>query len=388
MDVLWLMGKPLRYFLVPASELITHCQDKLLSQLGDYEKWVMTDEGREKLFHMVDLVVLVADNNSIHEDWLPTLPNHLARLAYINEDAPTAVRERIKSIGVDGYLSHSMNASYIDAILQKVLDEKSSINQLQEELKTISSVAFTAMTAASEIGIVAVFAEKVQRVMSYERLAELVHSCLQDMKLNGVLQFAFDEDIAQFPEDAPESYKQLLRNALQSKARIASLGRFLLFCFDQVQLLVIDAPEEDQERYGRMRDVLIQLTSITSARAKTIKANLLLKEQQDNSQRVMKLLKKSAGDNRASVKHIMLDLSTSLRMAATSLELSINQENALLSLSDNALNSLESLQETNYILEEYLAEMLDQLNKAAGLLENNQDEEKESASDDSNVSLF
>jgi hypothetical protein len=387
-DVLWLMGKPLRYFLVPASELITHCQDKLLPHLSDYEKWVMTDDGRETLFHMADIVVLVANEDILEEDWLPVLPNHVAKLAYINDDASSAVRERIKTIGVDAYLSHSMNASYIDAVLQKVIDEKTAINALQKQLDDISTMAFTAMTSASEIGIVVVFAEKIQRVTSFERLAELVHISLADLRLKGILQLAFDDENTYFPENTPESYKQLLRNSQQSNSRIASLGRFLLFSFDQVQLLIVDAPEQDQERYGRMRDVLIQLTSIAAARAKTIKANLLLKEQQDNSQRVMGLLKKSAEDNRAAVKEIMLDLSTSLRMTATSLELNIHQENALMSLSERAQNSLESLQETNYILEDYLCDMLTQLNKATDLLEKHEEIERNMQVSDSNISFF
>jgi hypothetical protein len=291
-------------------------------------------------------------------------------------------------MGVDGYVLANMGVPEYAVVLQKIHEDKLAINSLQEELKNFSAIAFTAMSSASEMGTVAIFAEKVQAAMDLHRLAHLIHACLKDLRLDGVIQFVFDDDITLFPADVSLSYQRLLHSARESDARIVSQGRFLLFSFDHIQLLITDAPYLDEERYGRLRDVLAHLVSIAEARAKTLKVNTLLKIQQDNTRMVMMLLEMASQDNRNSVKEIMTGLSDSLRLMAMGFDLNLEQEAELLGLSERALNSLEGLQEATSTAEVHFRSLLQQLDTASNLLQSVEDAQPAIDESDSRVELF
>jgi hypothetical protein len=100
----------------------------------------------------------------------------------------------------------------------------------------------------------------------------------------------------------------------------------------------------------------------------------------------MTLLEMASRDNRNSVKTIMTDLSMALREIAMGLELNIEQETAMLALSDRALESLECLHETTDAVEIHFRSLLLQLDQAAKLLKT--DEIAEPAEIESSVELF
>ena len=388
MEALWLMGNPGRCFRVPDQQVIIDRQGELSSSAHSYEVPIATLDEFVALCSQADILVLVAGGRPLDQSWLSAIPPQLSKVGFLANNSHPEARVQLTMTGVDGYVSVSMCQPDFEVVLQKIHEDKQAINNLQEELKNFSAIAFTAMSSASEMGTVAVFAEKVQGVMDLHRLAHLILACLKDLRLDGIIQFMFDEDITLFPADVSISYQRLLHSARESQARIISQGRFLLFSFDHIQLLVTDAPYLDQERYGRLRDVLAHLVSIAEARAKTLKVNTLLKIQQDNTRMVMMLLEMAAADNRNSVKEIMTELSGSLRSMATGFDLNMEQEAELLSLSERALNSLEGLQEATSAVEVHFRSLLQQLDTASSLLQSGEDDQPVVEESDSRVELF
>ncbi|MEN0037808.1 MAG: hypothetical protein AAGC78_12115 [Cellvibrio sp.] len=388
MEALWLMGNPGRCFRVPDQQIIIDKQGELFSSAPPFEVPATSLDDFMGLCASADIIVLVAGGKQLDSQWLAAIPPHLPKVGFLANNSHPEARLQLTMVGVDGYVSISMCQPDFEVVLQKIHEDKLAINGLQEELKNFSAIAFTAMSSASEMGTVAVFAEKVQGVMDLHRLAHLVLACLKDLRLEGVIQFMFEEDVTLFPADVSISYQKLLHSARVSAARIVSQGRFLLFSFDHIQLLVTDAPHLDQDRYGRLRDVLAHLVSIAEARAKTLKVNTLLKAQQDNTRMVMTLLEMAAADNRNSVKEIMTGLSNSLRVMATGFDLNMEQESELLSLSDRALNSLEGLQEATSAVEVHFRSLIQQLDTATNLLKSGESEQPVVEDSDSRVELF
>ncbi|WP_039913239.1 hypothetical protein [Cellvibrio mixtus] len=392
MDALWLLAGPDRCYRVPDRRIIV---DKRGSLLDGAEQFLInkpdvefTENTLAALFDQVDVVILVAGSELLNKQWLESIPAKFPKVGFLYETSTPEARLQLTVIGVDGYISVSMTQPDFEVVLQKIHEEKQSINNLLEELKNFSAIAFTAMSSASEMGTVAVFAEKVQSCMELHRLANLIQVSLGDLGLDCIVQFIFENDITIFPVDVPVSYLRLLQSANESETRIISHGRFLLFSFEHVQLLVTNAPHLDQERYGRLRDVLAHVVSIAEARAKTLKVNTLLKIQQDNARMVMMLLEMAAVDNRTAVKTIMTELSDSLRVMATGFDLNMEQESQLLTLSERALNSLEGLQETTMAVEVHFRSLLQQLDEASNLLQPPQEHEQEIESFDSKIELF
>ena len=369
MDALWLLGNPARLFRVPCEQVVINKQGELINSAASFEVKAGTLQEFAALCEQVNVVVLVAANTPLDNRWYPDIPAKLARVALILENSHPEAQVQLTLAGIDGFVSAGMDEQSFTQLLQKIIDDKQSINSLQDELKNYSTLAFTAMSSASEMGTVAIFAEKVQGAMDLHRLANLVLTCLSDLRVDGVVQFTFDDDTSIFPPDASLSFQRLLQNAYKTDARIVSHERFLLFCFDHVQLLVTDAPHLDPDRYGRLRDVLAHVVSIAESRAKTLKVNTLLKIQQDNTRMVMMLLEMASVDNRNSVKEIMTELSLSLRSMAMGFDLNMEQESQLLGLSEKALNSLEGLQEATSAVEEHFRSLLQQLDAASHLLQ-------------------
>ena len=387
MDALWLVGNPAQCYRVPEQQMIINTQDELVGNAAAYHVPVTTVAEFSDLCSRAALLVVVA-GAELAEGWLESIPGHLPKIGLLAHHRKDNVHEQLGALGIDAYVSSAMSPADYDLVLRKVHDDKLALNALHQELKNFSSIAFTAMSSASEMGTVAVFAEKVQDVMELERLAHLIHACLSDLSVSGVVQFIFDQDVRLFPPHISASYLRLLNFASESNARIVSQGRFLLFSFEHLQLLVTDAPVHEEERYGRLRDVLAHLVSIAEARAKTLKVNSLLKIQQDNTRTVMMLLEMSSRDNRNAVKEIMTELSDSLRMIATGFDLNMEQESALLGLSEKALVSLESLQETTTVIEEHFRSLVQELEAVSLLLDGQEQAAQDQPEQDSRVELF
>jgi len=390
MDALWYFSGENGVFSVPDDQIIVNSQGDLLPFAATCSEDAENVEEFSALCQRHQLIILVGDQGQFNDKYLSSISPEMPTLALISPYTTEISRNQIDNHDVDAYLFANMNHTDFHSVLKKVVEDKETVNALQMEMKKYSDIAFTAMSSASEMGVVALLAESVQTAMDMPKLAQLVLNCVNDLAMDGIIQFSFDKKILLFPENISASYKRLLDSTRSSTSRIVSHQRFLVFSFRHVQLLITNAPIEDSNRYGRMRDVLAQVASIAESRAKTLQANEMLKEQQDNARMVMMLLEMASKDNRNSVKTIMTDLSFSLRHMAVSLDLTLAQETAMTALADAALEALEGLQEATIAVEDHFRSLLEQLDLAANLLHNStqKDEQDENSSSGLKVELF
>jgi hypothetical protein len=368
MEALWYFSGQNGVFSVPDQQIIINHQGDLLPFAASCALDLESVELFTDLCREHQAIVLVADQGRFDEAQLKLIPPELPCIAMLSPYTTEASRKQIDTFGVDAFVFSGMNHVDFAAVMKKAVEDKQATNALQEEIKKYSDIAFTAMNSASEMGVVALFAEAVQRSTELPMLAQAAIDCIDDLGMEAVVQFCFDNKTLLYPTSIPASYKKLLESTLAATARIVSHGRFLVFSFNHVQLLITNAPTHDSDRYGRMRDVLAHLVSITESRAKTLQVNQMLKEQQENARMVMMLLEMASRDNRNSVKTIMTDLSLSLRHMAVGLDLTLAQETALTALADAALESLESLQEATVAVEEHFRSLLAQMDLVATLL--------------------
>jgi hypothetical protein len=386
METLWAFSAIPAFFLVPDARMLVNETGQLLSPFSEYKVDVAKVNDFCDHLSRVKMLVLVAEVNPFEQEILAAIPPSMPKLVIVGDRAPALVRQQLNALGPEGYIFGAIGPTSFSEAINKAFHDKAALNQIRNELQKYTDLAFTAMTSASEMGAVALFAERTQTAADISRLAELTIECLKDLNAEGVVQFSFDDSVLVYPETASEPYRQLLLGARTADARIVFRGRFLVFSFTHVQLLITNAPVEDEERYGRLRDALAPVVSVTEARLKTLRVNLLLKEQQKNTRMVMMLLEKASEDNRNSIKTIMTDLSVSLREKAVNLELSLAQENALMALSENALLSLESLQEATTAVEIYFRSLVDGLDSASQLLD--QVDDTASEANGSRIELF
>ena len=386
MDRLWFFSETGQIFWVPNIYSIVDTSGEPKPEATEFEIKLRDSIEFGTFCTRSDQVVLVSSPHEFSQDYLEAIPTHMPRLALIKSGTPAPAREQLDKLELDTYILSPFDDA-VASVLQKSLDDKNSLLALQDELKNYSSIAFTAMSSASEMGVVAFYAQSVQNISDMNRLAQQTLRCLKDLSVQGFIQFSFDDGAYIFPENISTNYRDLLDWTRTSVHRIVSQGRFLIFNFENAQFLITDAPVEDPDKYGRLRDVIAHIVSIAEARAKTIKVNGLLKQQQENTRMVMSLLEMASRDNRNSVKMIMTELSMALREIATGLDLTLEQELAMLNLSEKALESLESLHTTTDAVEVHFRSLILQLDQAAKLLETDEVPEQ-IESESSGVELF
>ncbi len=389
MEALWYFSGQNGIYSVPDQQVIVNSQGDLLPFAASCTEEPVSLEDFVNLCKRHQVILLVIDQGRFDDAYLNAVPAELARLALVSPYSTETARHQVEKLGADAYVFAGMNHNDFASVMKKAAEDKQATNALQDELKKYSDIAFTAMSSASEMGMVALMAESAQSAVDLARLAQVTISCISDLGMDSIVQFKFDDDITVFPETTSASHRRILESSLASNSRIVSHGRFLVFSFKHIQILILNAPNNDNDKYGRMRDVLAQVASIVESRAKTLQVNEMLKEQQDNARMVMMLLEMASRDNRNSVKEIMTELSFSLRHMAMGLDLTLAQETAMTALADKALESLESLQQATVAVEEHFRSLLQQLDDAANLLHNKiKNTDTDDAIDASKVELF
>jgi hypothetical protein len=370
MDAIWYFSGQHGIYSVPDQQFIVNNQGDLLPFASTCAEEPVSLTDFVQLCQRHKVVLLAVDQGRFDDAYLKSIPVELARLALISPHSTEAARHQVENLGVDAFVFAGMNHNDFASIMKKAVEDKQAVNALQDELKKYSDIAFTAMSSASEMGTVALLAESAQSAIDLSQLARAVINCIRDLGMDSIVQFKFDAKVSVFPETTSATHRRVLESALSSNSRIISHGRFLVFSFNNIQVLILNAPSNDSDKYGRMRDVLAQVASIAESRAKTLQVNEMLKEQQDNARMVMMLLEMASRDNRNSVKEIMTELSFSLRQMAMGLDLTLAQETAMTSLADKALESLEGLQQATIAVEDHFRSLLQQLDNAANLLHN------------------
>ncbi|RYY75670.1 MAG: hypothetical protein EOO52_09835 [Gammaproteobacteria bacterium] len=386
MSHLWFFSETGRILNIPGTDAGVDERGMPAENMNYFEVEVKNADEFHSLCMTAERIILISSAKEFVEDFVAKIPTNIPRLAFIKCGTPCAAREQLDRLELDAYVLTTFADGSVDLALKKFAEEKHAIAAIQEELQNYSSIVFTAMSSASEMGVVAFYAQSVQNISDMNRLAQQTLRCLKDLSVQGYIQFSFEDKSYIYPENISKAYLSLLRQTQSSGCRILSQGRFFIFNFENAQFLITDAPVDDADKYGRLRDVIAHIVSIAEARAKTIMANEMLKAQQENTRTVITLLKMASQDNRTSVKTIMTELSLSLQEIATGLDLNLEQETAMLALSEHALTSLESLYETTDAIESHFRSLLLQLDQAAKLLESSEVEHKTET--DMSVELF
>ena len=171
MDALWLISGRKTFYLVPDSQFVIDKHGALLPYAATCEEAATTPTAIQALFEQCQIVVLVATENLFNTRLLANIPPHLPKVALFLEKTPMAVRDQITAFGVDGYVSSVMGQDDYAMVLKKINNDRKALNALQDEIKNYSDIAFTAMSSASEMGVVAVYAEKPRQadVFMHER---------------------------------------------------------------------------------------------------------------------------------------------------------------------------------------------------------------------------
>ena len=180
--------------------------------------------------------------------------------------------------GGDEYINKPVNEQEllekIDTQLERVKDR----NKGQKEAAEAMEVAMDAMTSSSELGQLISFVTEAQKAKTLADMGNMMVNACENFGLNACAYI--DVASPSFFNCEPDSIEaKVLKNSLASSERIINLGIRTIVKSDQLSLLVKNMPVDDENKYGRFKDHLAVLISISDGRIMTIKAQMNVTEE-------------------------------------------------------------------------------------------------------------
>jgi hypothetical protein len=319
-------------------------------------------------------------------DSSPEPPTILGILAKGVEEKPCNV---LTKYPIDSYLGAEWT---VDRTLEKITSfTKLKLHnaELKAQIEATTDTAMTAMKAASEIGLLMQLVEWLQTTRTTEDVANCLFRLCNSIELNAYVLVLDNGQESFFPEGAVhESAKKIMREALHSDIRVLSKNRILVFRLDYLVLIITNAPWEDQEKYGRLRDILLQGAALAEAKARTITVNNLISAQHSQVNSIMDLIKSVSAETQMYAREIMKTLSDELQVSAMTLDLTEDQESKLMQLSNDAFESIEVLYQNSDALEQHFHSLITSITAVAELTKNSATEAPPEPTTDDDVELF
>lgn len=191
-----------------------------------------------------------------------------ANIPVIFISARGALEERMLGYksGGDDYLVKPFECEELLAkitILHKYKEDKKG---LQNNYQMASNVAMEAMTSSQEIGLALEFSKETYAIKNESDLMDLFVNCLKQFDLNAIIRLKVSDNYEWHQcVGQPSPLEQELVKILATKDRIFSFEQRTQFNFERINLLVKNMPIDDENKYGRFKDLLPFFLDATNA---------------------------------------------------------------------------------------------------------------------------
>ncbi len=183
------------------------------------------------------------------------------------------VEERMEgyAAGAEDYIVKPFGHDELRAKLVNLNQFMIDKETLQEQLDEATATAFNAMANSSEMGQVVNYVEQIGAIWDPNVLGRTLLHSLQGFGLQANVEFRLPAERLHFSTAGSCSPIVIeLFELLKSRGRLHEFSQRILVNYDLVSLLVLNMPEEDQEKLGRFRDHICFLISVTEQQLKAI----------------------------------------------------------------------------------------------------------------------
>ncbi|PCI61673.1 MAG: response regulator [Gammaproteobacteria bacterium] len=234
--------------------------------------------------------------------------------------------------GADDYICKPINVVELCEKLKVVELRINEKNQLTEQCKQASQVAFTSMKNASELGLLINFFTDSLRVFSTDELFEKITDFFTQFELGFSLEFRIEQAHVQYPKDIISTLEIEILELGRTAQRIVSFGNNILFNSPWCSILVKHIPMEDESLIGRLRDHFAILLSIIDSRLMFIDSeNKRVKERT----LALESLSQALSSNFNEIKQGILDQESALLTLVSELTTNMDQKTITMGLSED-----------------------------------------------------
>ncbi|ALQ09824.1 MULTISPECIES: response regulator [Pseudoalteromonas] len=289
---------------------------------------------------------------------LKSNPN-TAHIIVMFVSARGTVEERMEgySVGAEDYIvkpfGHDELKSKLNN-LNQVLVEKES---LEKQVEDATSTAFNAMANSSEMGQIVNYVENIGFINDPQSLGKALIDCLQSFNLQSNVEFRYANVIEHFALHGVCSPIVIeLFEMLKSKGRLHEFSHRILVNYEYISLLVLNMPDHDPDKHGRIRDHVCFIVSVTEQQLRAIMTKRILVSQQERLNTVANSVHSKfhsliglLNDNRKNNERVFKQLQEDLEVRIPTMGLDEDQEVFIYKKVDetiqNSISREESVQE-------------------------------------------
>ncbi|MBL7005399.1 MAG: response regulator [Gammaproteobacteria bacterium] len=197
-----------------------------------------------------------------------------------------SIDERIKGYeaGAFGYLEFPLDLQYIKNKIDKFLTHEEATTQLAADAQAATNTALSAMVGNSELGQAIRFVEKTYAINSFDTLADSLFSVTNALNLKCVVYIKSADDNYFFSSEGSvlPIEAELLQRMHDEAGRFVDLNHRTLIFYPRISILIKNMPQDDTERYGRIKDLLPSMLGAADARIVSIDTEAALTRQTDS----------------------------------------------------------------------------------------------------------
>jgi len=193
------------------------------------------------------------------------------------------VEERMEgySVGAEDYIVKPFGHDELKSKLKnlnQVLIEKQS---LEMQVEDATSTAFNAMANSSEMGEIVNYVENIGFINEPEELGKALIDCLKSFDLQSNVEFRQGDEINHFALSGVCSPIVVeLFEMLKNKGRLHEFSHRILVNYELISLLILNMPDHDPDKHGRIRDHVCFIVSVTEQQLRAIMTKKMLESQQ------------------------------------------------------------------------------------------------------------
>jgi len=273
--------------------------------------------------------------------------------------------------GGDDYITKPFS----EEILQKKLQIVLASQQRKQELKQISEQAVEALrnnlSDTDELGMVIEFLHQCQTVSTLDELARNVFDCLCEFELDSSLLILDEpENRIWFSDDIERPMESKILASLRGQDSVVSFGTRLAISSDHATILVRNLPS-GQKKIARVRGYLTILIGGLNSRINAMQRESLLDQRGQVLARVLQATRENLGNiddllqqQKIRSGEIISALRVEVGKSIVKLNLTIQQETALMKIIESTAVRIESVYDDNLKFDDQFQDVIDDLCRA------------------------
>lgn len=196
---------------------------------------------------------------------------------------PVLSGSKIKAfeLGVDDFISCDVDMSEFAVRCEKLIFSKIANDQLKEQIKYATEMAFIAMSDTSDLGVNIQFMLDANSCTNLDELGMRLLQAIQSYGLKATIQLRGEFDVKNMEGNGMvREMEAALLWELKDGGRYVDFSKRSVMNYEQVSILVKNMPVDDSKKYGAIKDNVFSLLQGADARIKALDNIRRIREEQ------------------------------------------------------------------------------------------------------------